>query len=346
MRRTPKRLFYVDDSRFKNHKADHAHPESPTRLAAIHEGLIVPLRDAGAERLTPRVASEAELLSVHSSEYIEMLRRKLAEGAGHLDADTFFSEGTHQATFLAAGSAAELGVHLATSESAAGVLAIRPPGHHATRTRAMGFCLINNVAVAAHAALQSGIERVAIIDWDVHHGNGTQAIFNADPRVLFISIHQWPLYPGTGKSDEIGDGPGLGYSVNLPLPQGSGGQDYRAAMVQAAFPVLHQFRPELVLISAGFDAHIADPLGGMILHDHDFGALTTAIWKESSGFGCEKLGIVLEGGYDLGALERSGNAVAEALLGRERELDPSAPKPRAQQAIDRTRQALAKHWKF
>ncbi len=341
----PTRLFYVDDPRFEDHKAEgSAHPECPERLSALREGLIVPLRDAGAERLKARPASKAELQRAHDVGYIESLKYRLGQGAGYLDGDTFYSQGTAQATFLAAGGAAELGMRLAKSDNAAGVLAVRPPGHHATASRAMGFCLVNNVAVAAHAALQSGIERVAIVDWDVHHGNGTQAIFHEDPRVLFISIHQWPLYPGSGKSEEIGKGAGLGHTVNLPLPAGSSGKDYYACLQQVALPVLRQFRPELVLISAGFDAHADDPLGGMVLQDHDFGALTSSIWRESSGFGCKKLGIVLEGGYDLGALERAGNSVAEALLGTERELDASAPTQRAQEAVDRTRYALAKHW--
>lgn len=345
--RAPKRLLFVDDPRFERHVCEHPHPEAPDRLKAIREGLVVPLRDAGALRIEPRPATSAELLPVHSETYLDTLRAALAQGtAGYLDPDTFFSPGSADAAFLAAGSAAELGAQLARSHNTAAVLAARPPGHHATRTRAMGFCLINNVAVAAAAALASGLQRVAILDWDVHHGNGTQAIFEADSRVLYLSLHQWPLYPGTGRSEEIGREKGLGYTVNLPLPQGSDGADYRAALAQVVFPILHQFRPELVLISAGFDAHVADPLGGMNLRDHDFGALTTAIIKESSAVGCERLGFVLEGGYDLSALEHSGHAMAEALLGAERQLDADTPKARAQQAIDRTRFALARHWKL
>jgi acetoin utilization deacetylase AcuC-like enzyme len=346
MRRGPERLLYVDDRRFDAHRAPSVHPEAPARLAAIRSGLIAPLRDAGAEQLEARAARPEELLRIHSAEHLAQLERALQEGEGYLDADTFFSAGTREAAWYAAGAACTLGERLAHSAEAAGVLALRPPGHHATRTRAMGFCLVNNVAAAAAAALASGLARVAIVDWDVHHGNGTQAIFEADPRVLMISLHQWPLYPGSGRSEEIGAGPGLGYSVNLPLPPGCGSREYRAALEQVVAPVLRQYRPELVLISAGFDAHADDPLGGMSLRDQDFGALTAALWRESRDLGCRRLGLVLEGGYDLGALERSGDAVARALLGEEFELDASPPGVRAQQAIDATRRALTPHWEF
>ncbi len=346
MRAGPERLLYVDDRRFDQHLAPGAHPECPARLSAIRAGLVEPLRSAGAAHIAARPVSLDELTRVHSLEHIEFLQRGLARGEGYLDADTFFSQGTREATWLAAGAAAVLGATLAREDSAGAVLALRPPGHHATRTRAMGFCLVNNVAVAAAAALESGLSRVAIIDWDVHHGNGTQAIFEADPRVLMVSLHQWPLYPGSGRSDEIGVGEGRGYTMNLPLPAGSSGRDYRAAMAQVVLPVLRQYRPELVLISAGFDAHRDDPLGGMALTEHDFGALTGLLWRESSAIGCRRLGVALEGGYDLGALERSGNAVAEALLGATWELDPSLPGVRAQQAIDETRRALSAHWEL
>jgi acetoin utilization deacetylase AcuC-like enzyme len=346
MRGGPEQLLYVDDRRFDEHLAPGAHPECPERLSAIRSGLVEPLRHAGAERIAVRHASSAELQRVHSLEHIASLEQGLARGEGYLDADTFFSPGTREATWLAAGAAAELGAMLARKHNVAGVLALRPPGHHATRTRAMGFCLVNNVAVAAAAALESGLSRVAVVDWDVHHGNGTQAIFEADPRVLMVSLHQWPLYPGTGRSEEIGIAEGRGYTVNLPLPSGSAGRDYRAAMAQVVLPMLRQYRPELVLVSAGFDAHRDDPLGGMALTDQDFGALTTLLWRESGAFGCQRLGLVLEGGYELGALERSGAAVADALLGGALELDPSLPGVRAQQAIDATRRALSPQWEL
>jgi len=342
----PERLLYVDDHRFDDHLAPGPHPECPERLTAIRAGLVEPLRLAGAARMMAREPTKAELLRVHAEEHLDALERGLSRGEGNLDADTFFSRGSRECTWLAAGAAAELGTQLAQTDELAGVLALRPPGHHATRTRAMGFCLVNNVAVAAAAALDAGLSRVAIVDWDVHHGNGTQAIFEADPRVLMVSLHQWPLYPGSGRSEEIGVGEGKGFTVNLPLPAGSGGREYRAAMSQVVLPILAQQRPELILVSAGFDAHVDDPLGGMALRDQDFGALTSLLWDHGRALGCKRLGLVLEGGYDLGALERAGNAVAEALLGARSELDPSAPSVRAQQAIDTTRHALSSHWEL
>ncbi|MFT3922758.1 MAG: histone deacetylase [Myxococcales bacterium] len=344
MRGGPVRLLYVDDRRFDDHLAPGPHPESPARLAAIRAGLIEPLRSAGATLVAAREATTDELSRVHSSTHLAELERGLARGEGYLDADTYFSPGSRAATWLAAGAAAELGTRLAHGTEIGGVLAVRPPGHHATRTRPMGFCLVNNVAVAAAAALEAGLSRVAIVDWDVHHGNGTQAIFEADPRVLMVSLHQWPLYPGSGRSDEIGIGEGRGYTVNLPLPPASGSREYRAAMTQVVLPVLQQYQPELLLISAGFDAHADDPLGGMALRDHDFGAMTSLLWQHAKSAGAGRLGLVLEGGYDLGALERSGQAVADALLGTSRELDPSAPGIRAQQVVDATRVALSSHW--
>lgn len=343
----PKRLFYVEDARFAEHYAPGGpHPECPARLEAVRAGLVAPLKESGATALTAREARDEELLRAHAPEHIETLERALRAGEGYLDADTFFSEGSRTAAWLAAGAAADLATTLCQQPNAAGVLAARPPGHHATATRAMGFCLLNNVAVAAHAALAQGLSRVAVVDWDVHHGNGTQAIFERDPRVLVISMHQWPLYPGTGASREIGQDAGRGTTANLPLPPGSGGPEYAAAMRRVVVPLLTQFAPELVLVSAGYDAHRDDPLGGMRLTDEDYGALTHAVWQASCQAGCTRLGLFLEGGYDLGALERAGYATAQALLGKPHALDEGRPNPAALRSIDETRAALASHFQL
>jgi len=345
MMSSPQRLYVIDDARFDAHAAASPHPEQPARLGAIRRGLVSTLRDGGAIPLTPRPASMEELLAVHSAEHLEDLQQTLARGRGVIDEDTFFSPGTHEATWLAAGGAARLAEQLLDSdESAACVLAARPPGHHATRTEAMGFCLLNNVAVAAAAALKRGAERVAILDWDVHHGNGTQDIFADDPRVLFISLHQWPLYPGSGGSAQVGRGPGLGRTVNLPLARGGTGRDYAAAMRRVALPVLEQFRPELLLVSCGFDAHRDDPLAGMQLEDDDYGALTNMMFDVADRVGAPRLGMLLEGGYDLGALERAGYGVAQALLGRRFELESKRPTLENERMIDQTRRALEDYW--
>jgi acetoin utilization deacetylase AcuC-like enzyme len=336
----PPRLFVIDDERFDAHAAPVPHVEQPARLKAIRRGLVSPLRKGGAELLAPRMASEEELLRVHAPEHVAELSRVLPLGTGVIDDDTFISPGTYAATWLAAGGAALLGERLMASQSTVGVLTARPPGHHATRDRAMGFCLLNNVAVGAAAALASGARRVAILDWDVHHGNGTQAIFEHDPRVLFISLHQFPLYPGTGRSDETGLGAGRGTTINVPLPAQASSRDYATTFKRVVLPALEQFKPDLLLVSCGFDAHRDDPLGGMLLTDEDYGAFTNLVGALSQRVCQGRLGIVLEGGYDLGALERAGAAVADALLGKDFGLDDGKVSPGSERAIDGTRRAL------
>lgn len=342
----PTRLFYVDDPRFDGHEADRPHPECPERLRALRRGLLSPLRSR-AERIQAQRASDAELHAAHDPQYVAALAHTLdvAQGvAGQIDADTFFNAYSAEAAWYAAGGAALLGARLWAEPNAAGVLLARPPGHHATRTRAMGFCLLNNVAVAAYAALAQGAARVAIIDWDVHHGNGTADIFAADPRVLFISLHQWPLYPGTGRSQEIGVAQGTGSTINVPLPAGSGDAEYAAAFARVVVPALLQFAPELLLVSCGFDAHEDDPLAGMRVSSAAYGAMTGTLWEVAQKLSGARLGLVLEGGYALPALEEAGAAVAEALLGRHTPLVADAPNVSALRAVDDTRRALAAHF--
>jgi acetoin utilization deacetylase AcuC-like enzyme len=339
----PEQLFYVDDPRFDAHVSPGPHPECPERLSALRSGLLAPLRAAGAQQVEAREATQEELAAVHTPLHLDTLERALARGAPGMDPDTYLAPGTRTAAWLAAGGAAQLVERLWRAPSAAGLLLARPPGHHATRGAAMGFCLLNNVAVAARHALAQGAERVAIVDWDVHHGNGTQDIFADDPRVLFISLHQWPLYPGTGQSYEIGSGAGRGSTINLPLPAGAQRQDYAAAFSQVVLPALRQFRPELTLVSAGFDAHEDDPLAGMRLRDEDYGALTASLWELTQQLGAPRLGLVLEGGYALAALERAGAQVARALLGGAQPLESVQASAQTQRAIDATRRALQEH---
>jgi acetoin utilization deacetylase AcuC-like enzyme len=203
----------------------------------------------------------------------------------------------------------------------------------------MGFCLLNNVALAAAAALEAGAERVAIVDWDVHHGNGTQDAFFHDPRVLFVSLHQWPFYPGTGRPEEVGAGAGRGSTRNLAMPAGSGPEAYGAAFREVVLPSLEAFGPELLLVSAGFDAHHRDPLGGLALDEATYGAMATALLRQADALGHGRVGFVLEGGYDLNALEGSVEAVARALGGELTELPEGALAPAEREAIDRTRAA-------
>jgi acetoin utilization deacetylase AcuC-like enzyme len=225
-----------------------------------------------------------------------------------------------------------------------GIALLRPPGHHAEPGRPMGFCLLNNIAVAAHAARAAGARRVAIVDFDVHHGNGTQAAFYDDPDVLFVSLHQYPLYPGTGAPREVGAGAGRGRTVNLALPPEQGPETYGAAFRQVVVPVLDAFGADVVLVSAGFDAHARDPLAQMELDSAGFAALTSALVAHAERAGHGRVGLLLEGGYDLVALEQSVAAVTRALRGERTELPTGKVPSSASDAIAATRAALSPFW--
>lgn len=296
-----RRVGFVYSDTYLKHTPPTSHPEQPDRLCA----LLRHLRDTGvAEQLVmidPRPAGEEQILAVHTRDHIEFVRSASLAGGGLLDeGDTYASAGSFEAAVLAAGGAIEAVNAVLTNDVESAFCAIRPPGHHAERARAMGFCLFNNVAIAArHAQRHHGVERVAILDWDVHHGNGTQHIFEDDPTVLYISLHQYPFYPGTGSREEQGTGKGKGFTLNIPLPAGTDEDRYRAAFVDEIVPALRDFSPGLVIISAGFDAHKDDPLANMKLTEESYAMMTRLVR------GCAPLVSVLEGGYDWGALARS-----------------------------------------
>ena len=247
-------MLFLTDERFHEHVAGKKHPESPARLEAVWKGLAKLFLDEDLVRIAQRIATETELLRCHPIEHIRALESLDAEGGGRMDPDTAISAGSWGAARLAAGSGLAAVEALTQSEAETAFCAIRPPGHHATPDRSMGFCLINNIAVTAASLIAKG-EKVAVIDIDAHHGNGTQEIFYFDPRVLMISIHQWPLYPGTGSEEEIGELNGKGFTVNVPLPPGSTGSTYRSALDKIVVPLVEDFQPDWVLVSAGFDAH-------------------------------------------------------------------------------------------
>jgi acetoin utilization deacetylase AcuC-like enzyme len=309
------------DERFHAHDPGRGHPERPARLDAVEAGLAdAGITIAAGARLVPeRRATRAELERVHSGAYLDVLERTCAGGGGHLDGDTAVSSGSWEAALLAAGSGIAAVEALREGSERSAFLAVRPPGHHAVPTHAMGFCLINNVAVAAGALVDTG-ERVAIIDWDAHHGNGTQDIFYADDRVLYVSLHEWPLYPGTGRLHETGTGMATGTTINLPLPAGATGDVYRHAFDALIGPVVQSFGADWLLVSAGYDAHRADPLTGLGLSAGDYTDLTAAA---QALVPAGRMVVFLEGGYDLEALRASVRATVSVLAGEP--VRPEAP---------------------
>ncbi|MEA2354438.1 MAG: hypothetical protein QOD61_567 [Solirubrobacteraceae bacterium] len=288
------------------------HPERPARIAAIERELAG--RDwLGFERRESPAVDRELLEAVHSPGLVRAIERLAGAGGGALDLETVVSPGSWEAARRAAGGAVALVDALLDGTARTGVSAHRPPGHHATHNRAMGFCLFNNVAVAAlHALDRRGLDRVLILDWDVHHGNGTNDLFHQTDAVLYVSIHESPLYPGTGRASDRGSGPGEGYTVNLPVGAGSGDEVFCSLVDHVVGPVLDGYQPDLVLVSAGYDAHAADPLAGCRVTEDGFAAMTASIRRRSDRLGVP-VGVVLEGGYDLEALARSLAATMEVL---------------------------------
>jgi acetoin utilization deacetylase AcuC-like enzyme len=295
------------------------HPESSQRLRAVEEALHAPELNPHLSQLTPRKADVPELAEIHDSHYILQVEEACKGGIHALDPDTVVSVESYDEACLAAG-----GVLTALDAVVAGVVnnafcAVRPPGHHAERDRAMGFCLFNNVAVAArYAQKRHELEKVLIVDWDVHHGNGTQNAFYDDPSVFYFSIHQEHHYPGTGRGDQEGKGEGCGFTKNVPLPAGSGDKEYREAFEQVLIPAADIFEPDLILISAGFDAHGEDPLAGMQVTEAGFGFMTDSLIVLAEKYCQGRVVSMLEGGYSLSALKRSVQAHISGLIGLSR----------------------------
>ncbi len=293
------------------HDGGTGHPEQPARLRAVMEGVrALDLADALVE-VQVRVATSEELQRVHASEYLLEIEAFCAGGGGDLDPDTYARPDSWDAARRAAGAGIEALAELERMGEGVAFVPVRPPGHHATGARAMGFCLVNNIAVAAASRTALG-ERVVVVDWDVHHGNGTQAIFWDDPDVLYVSTHQHPLYPGTGSAAEVGGRSAPGLTVNLPLPPGATGDVVRAALDEEARGAIESFAPDWVLVSAGFDAHRSDPLSNLQLSEGDFAELASIVRSFTPRPG--RLALFLEGGYDLVALQSSVESTLAALL--------------------------------
>jgi acetoin utilization deacetylase AcuC-like enzyme len=317
-----------------------AHPERAARITAIEQELA--RHDwLGMERLeAPRVAVET-LTAVHPERYVRGIEELCLGGGGAIDSDTFVVEASYEAALRAAGGAVRLVDVLLGGEAPSGFSALRPPGHHAEPARAMGFCLFDNVAVAAQHALDAhGLERVLVVDWDVHHGNGTNAAFHASPNVLFVSLHEWPLYPGTGPASDVGSGAGTGYTVNLPVSAGAGDAVYASLLEHVVAPLARAYEPQLVLISAGFDAHRDDPLADVELTEDGFAALAGTLRRLAAELEVP-IGGVLEGGYDLRALAASTAATLRVLTAADPPTVSAVPlAPEARAAAAR----LAEHW--
>jgi len=307
--------FHIDDL-YLGHRTPDGHPERIERMQGLLR-LAQRADELGVSVLPARrQATHAELALVHTPAHIEKIAATARQRASMLDPDTFTAPESYEIARYAAGSVLDLVDRVMAREFDNAFAAVRPPGHHAESARAMGFCLFNNVAVAAaHALAHHGLERVMVIDWDVHHGNGTQEIFWNDPRVLFVSLHQFPLYPGTGAVEEVGGEQALGRTVNVPMRAGFGDAEWTTALRRIAGAAARAFPPQLVLLSAGFDAHAHDPLGGMQVSTEGFSAMADevlAIAREHAG---GRLVAVLEGGYDVEALFASVAGVLRRMAG-------------------------------
>ena len=338
-------VILIHSDRFVEHQTPPGHPERPER-AEVFDVVADGWRARGVEVVAPRAATHEQLARVHDEAYLRLIA-STAGRAVKLDPDTYTSPESQGVALLAAGAAIDAVERVMNATHTASVALVRPPGHHAERNRAMGFCLYNSVAVGAAHARAQGARKVAIVDFDVHHGNGTQQIFEADPHVLYISTHQFPYYPGSGAADEIGIGAGAGFTVNVPLEAGAVSEDFQAVFTDIILPVLGEFEPDLLMISAGFDAHENDPLGGLRLTSDVFGAMTMALRAVAEESCHGRIVAVTEGGYDLDALAESTNVVIDVLNG------PAAapvwpvsgiPPTRGRMAVEQVRPSLRPHW--
>jgi acetoin utilization deacetylase AcuC-like enzyme len=343
-------LALVWSDRFLDHEPPAGHPERVER-GHVMRSVTDAWRARGGAVLSPRPAAREEILRIHAPGYVD----RLAASAGSpavLDLDTYMSPGSWDAAVLASGAVLTAVDHVLDDGASgparllAAFALVRPPGHHALRDRAMGFCLLNNVAIAVAHALHRGLTRIAVVDYDVHHGNGTQWAFYDDPRVLVVSVHQYPFYPQTGAAGECGIGRGEGFTVNIPLAAGAGDADYLLLMEQVVEPVLDAFMPELVVLDVGFDAHEQDPLAQMRVSTAGFGRIAARLRAVAMTSCRGRVVLATEGGYHLDALSASLQATIDALAGPPRN-DPSPPDdrpPRGVSALGLVRAAQKRYW--
>ena len=336
-------MILVSSERFVEHQTPEGHPEQVARAEVMTEASRRWAQSGGDVR-APRRATRDELARVHQADHID----KIAATAGQrlrLDADTYTSTESYEVALEAAG-AALMAVEHTLATGAPAMALVRPPGHHAEAGRAMGFCLFNNVAVAAAAARAAGCDRVAVIDYDVHHGNGTQWMFYDDPSVLYVSLHQYPFYPGTGAVTETGRDDGTGFTVNVPLEAGAGDADYDQAMRALVVPVVTAFDPQVILLSAGYDAHTRDPLGGMQVSTEGFASLTAHVQRLADTCCAGRLAAVTEGGYDMTALGECLTATVRQLADGRPASETATPgdTSRIDRVLPAIQRALTPHW--
>lgn len=336
----------VKESIFLEHITDDFHPENPRRLTSIYE-MLQGLDQSSLKYVPGRAATHEEIAFIHDVAYINSVAETQGKIQKRLDPDTVTSPRSYEAACMAAGSVLQLIDRCMSGEIDNGFALVRPPGHHAESNRAMGFCIFNNIAIGArYLEKRYGIRKVLIVDFDLHHGNGTQHSFYSDSSVLYMSTHQYPYYPGTGSHEEVGQGQGAGYTVNIPLSYGSGDADYIYAFREAFVPIAHLFKPELVLVSAGFDIHHRDPLGGMSVTERGFSRMTKMLMDIAADECDGKVLFVLEGGYDLTALSNGVKTVIMELKKTplympEEEENPSKG---AVQIISQLKEVMKPYW--
>ncbi len=334
------RSAVVIDADYLKHDPGHLHPERPERLKVLLD-LPKELDAKSFQLLPPRPALREEIEPCHSSDYIELVRSTSQKNRYALDGDTVTCRDSFGTGLLAAGVFLKLLDSIAAAEFRNGFALVRPPGHHALKDRAMGFCLFNTVAIGAHHLKRHyGAQRIMVVDWDVHHGNGTQDAFYQDPSVLYLSTHQYPYYPGSGGVEEAGVGAGAGYTVNIPLPAGCGDEEYLRVFNNIVMPIGEKFAPEWILVSAGFDPHRRDPLGGMDVTEKGFEAMASMLLGLAQKRAGGKIAFLLEGGYDLTALKNSVLAVLQQMKG---ESNGKLPDDRGGEIID---PLIRKVWSF
>jgi len=339
------RTGIVKDRRFANHEMGPFHVESPRRIEVLNrmveDEILFPYLP-----VEPRPAIEEEIVRVHSSAYFKFLRGTSGNAPVTLDPDTSTSPGTFETALLAAGGGLKAVELIMEGRIRNAFVLVRPPGHHAEAGRAMGFCFFNNIAIAAEHLIQKfGCRRVLIVDWDIHHGNGTQSAFYDRNDVLYFSFHQTPLFPGTGAAGETGRGKGTGFTMNFPLAPGKGDEEFLWIFQKVLLPVADQFKPEFILVSAGFDIAADDPLGGMKASREGFGGLTAALLAAAGTSAQERLALFLEGGYDLPSLKAGMKEVLQRLAGEIRTpVSPASITEAFEREIDPIIQVVRKSW--